>query len=299
MKKLLKFIVYSVLAVVALALLLVLTLPLWLGTIARPAINKAVPQITKTEFGIAHLSLNPYTGRFELGGFVLGNPKGYDERVAVALSNLVFDVDMSTLGNKYVHIEEVTVNDLFVSYVDGGEHDVDNFTQIQYNVAGGKEKYEEAKKKSEQAKEKAAQEAAKEDEDSEEDVSKRKFVIDRLSIKGVKVKYGLITIPVPVDIVLTDLGKESDGMSLEDVGTAIWEAILNAAMAVGDGAKALGGLIMSGAGAVGDGAGKAVDAISDGAGKTVDAISDGASKAADAVSDGASKAVDAVKSLFK
>ena len=112
-------------------------------------------------------------------------------------------------------------------------------------------------------------------------------MIDKLTLNDISVKYGIITIPVP-SITLTDLGKESDGMSLEDVGTAIWEAIINAAMAVGDGAKALGGLIMSGAGAVGDGAGKAVDAISDGAGKTVDAISDGAGKA-----------VDAVKSLFK
>ncbi|MBQ3290586.1 MAG: AsmA family protein [Kiritimatiellae bacterium] len=296
MKKALKIIAGIVVGIIAFALLLVLTLPLWLGPVVKPIANAAVPKITKTTFNLGHLWLNPYTGRFELGDLRLGNPEGYSEPQALAVSNIVVDVAMTTVCNKYVHIEEVLIDGVFVSLVKGGENNVDNILQIQYNVAGGKEKYE-----ANQARAKAEKEARKdkqEEKPAEEPGSGKKVVIDKLTLNDISVKYGIITIPVP-SITLTDLGKESDGMSLEDVGTAIWEAILNAAMAVGDGAKALGGLIMSGAGAVGDGAGKTVDAISDGAGKTVDAISDGASKAADAVSDGASKAVDAVKSLFK
>ena len=271
MKKLLKILAWIIIVPIAFALLMVLTLPLWLGPVVRPLAKTAVPQITGTDFELEHLSLNPYTGRFEMRGFKLGNPKGYKEPVAVSLSNVVFDVAMSTLSDKYIHIEEITVEDVFVSYVDGGEHDVDNFTQMQYNAAGGKEKYEAKKKKAELKKAKAEEEAKKKaevesnDEDDDDDVSKQKFVIDRLAIRRVSVKYGLITIPVPVDIVLTDIGKESEGATFTEVMNEIWKSILKAAGAVGDGVKAIGGLI-------GDGASKTADAVGEGAKKTTEAV---------------------------
>ena len=303
MKKLLKILGITILSIVALALLLVLTLPLWLGPVVKPLANSAVPKLTKTSFNLGHLSLNPYTGRFELGDMVLGNPAGYDEPTAVAVSNIVVDVAMTTACDKYVHIEEVTIDGVFVSLVKGGENNVDNMLQIQYNVAGGKDKYDEK-----QAKAKAESEAkAKPDEGEVEDADSKKIVIDVLTLNDIKVKYGMITIPVP-SITLKDLGKESDGLTASELFEKVWEAIINAALAVGDGVKALGGLLKSGAGAVGDGAGKAIDAIGagkaadaigDGAGKAVDAVKGGAGKAVDAIGDGAGKAADAIKGLFK
>ena len=341
MKKFIKFVMYVVLIAVALVVLLVATLPLWLGPVVKPAANIAVSQMTQTEFNLGHLYLNPYTGRFEIGKMVLGNPKGYDEPVAVALSNLVVDVAMKTLGYKYIHIEEVSVDGLFASYVKGGENRVDNFTQIQYNVAGGRESYElkQAEAKARKAQDKAAAEAAeqaeaeaekaklekmsaeerkayelkKEEAEAAAEAAAKKLVIDKLVINNIRVKYGLVTIPVP-SITLTDIGKESDGASLGDIVDQVWQSILKSALAIGDGAKALAGAVGDGAAAaasvVSDGASAAVDAVSggasaaasavsDGASATVDAVSDGASAAADAVSDGASAAVDAVKGLFK
>ena len=302
MKKILKFIAYAVGAVILLALLLVLTLPLWLGTIFRPTVCAAVPKITKTTFEMSKLYLNPYTGRFELGGFVLGNPKGYSEPEAVSISNLVLDVAMTTLADKYVHIEEITVDGVSVSYIDGGEHGVDNFTQIQYNVAGGKDKYEAKKKMSEAEKaEKEKEEKAKEDavEEEIEELEKKKYVIDRLTVKNVRIKYGFLpTISIPIDIVLTDIGKESEGATLSDIFDSIWQAILKSAGAIGDGAKAIGNLFSSGAGTVGEGATKAAGAVGEGAAKAADVVGEGASKAVDAVGEGAKKTSEAVKNLF-
>ena len=288
--KTIKYIAYAVGAIVALVLLLVLTLPLWLGPVVKPAVRVAVPKFTGTTFELGHLYLNPYTGRFEMGGLVVGNPKGYDEPVALSLSNLVFDAAMTTLCDKYVHVEEVSVDGVFVSYVSGGEHGVDNFTQIQYNVAGSKEKYEEAKKKSELEK-KAEAEAAEEVEETVEEVSEKKLVIDRLTVRNVRVKYGFLTIPVPVDIVLTDIGKESGGATISEVCEQVWQAILKSAGAVGDGVKALGSFL-------GDGASKTADVLGDGASKAADVIGEGAKKATDAVGEGAKKTTEAVKKLF-
>ena len=224
MKKFIKFVMYVVLIAVALVVLLVATLPLWLGPVVKPAANIAVPQITQTKFNLGHLYLNPYTGRFEIGEMVLGNPEGYDEPVAVSLSNLVVDVAMSTLHSKYIHVEEVTVDGFFASYVKGGANGVDNFKQIQYNVAGGKEAYElkqaeaETKKAQDKAAEEAAEKAAEEAERAKlekmsaeeraayelkqeeaaaaEEAAARKLVIDKLVINNIRVKYGLVTIPV-------------------------------------------------------------------------------------------------------
>ena len=140
MKKFLKFVMYAVLIAVALVVLLVATLPLWLGPVVKPAANIAVPQITQTKFNLGHLYLNPYTGRFEVGEMVLGNPEGYDEPVAVALSNLVVDVAMNTVHAEYIHVEEVTVDGLFASYVKGGQNGVDNFKQIQIGRASCRER---------------------------------------------------------------------------------------------------------------------------------------------------------------
>lgn len=316
--KALKIIGKILLWIVILAVLLVLTLPLWLGPVVKPIANTAVPKMTKTSFNLGHLYLNPYTGRFELGDMRLGNPVGYDEPTAVSVDNLVVDVAMTTLGDKYVHVEEVTVDGVFVSLVNGGANNVDNMTQIQYNIAGGKEKYEAKKAKAEAEKEQAeAQKQEEPEEQAEEDSGEgKKVVIDVLTLSNIKVKYGMLTIPVP-SITLKDLGKESDGLTLGELGETIWEAILNAALAVGDGAKALGGLLKTGAGAlgegvgtaagaIGDGVGAAAEAVGDGASKTVDAVGDGvkavgdgAGTAVKAVGDGVGKGVDAIKGLFK
>ena len=317
MKKLLKFIAYAVGAIVALALLLVLTLPLWLGPVVKPAVSTVVPKITGTSFELGHLYLNPYTGRLEVGGFVLGNPKGYSEPVAVSLSNLVFDAGMTTLADKYVHVEEITIDGLFASYLNGGEHDVDNFTQIQYNIAGGKDEYEEAQReKAEKAEKEKAEQEEDEDVELDDDISERKIVIDRLTIKNVRIKYGLVTIPVPVDIVLTDIGKKSGGATFSEICEMVWKEILKSAGAIGDGVKAIGSLIGDGASKLtdqvsklGDGVSKATSGATESVGKTASGAAESASKAAsdaaesvgnavDSVGDGAKKAADKVKNLL-
>ena len=83
MKKLLKILGWIILGVFALALVLVLTLPLWLGPVVKPTANAAVPKLTKTAFNLGHLSLNPYTGRLEIGDVQLCNPEGYSEKYAL------------------------------------------------------------------------------------------------------------------------------------------------------------------------------------------------------------------------
>ena len=302
--KFVKFLFKAILVIVVLLVVALLTLPLWFGPVVKGVANAAVPKVTQTGFNLAHLSLNPYTARFELGGLVLDNPQGYSEKIAAKVGELNFDAETLSLATDVIHIEEITVKDVFVSYVDGGENRVNNFQQIQYNVAGGKEKYDAAQAAKEAAEAAKSEEPAKDEAPAEKKPAK-KVIIDKLTISGIKMQWGILPITVPVDICLTDIGKDSGGATFKEVGQQIWESIMKSAGAIGDAFKNLGNMtgdaakqatesVGKAAGAAADAAGDAAKAAGDAAGAAAKAAGD----AAKAVGDSAGKALDSIKKLW-
>ena len=321
--KLIKILLKTVVCIVALVLVALLTLPLWFGPVVKTAANAAVPGIVKTDFHMGHLHLNPYTARFELRDMQLANPAGYPEKYAVTLGDITFDAEALSLATDVIHIEEITVKDVFVSVVNGGENKVGNFTQIQYNVAGGKEKYEAAQsEKAEKAKleELQAKELAQEKREEEPKVAEekpsKKVIIDKLHISGLKVQLGIIPISVPVAIDLADIGRKSGGATLEEAWQQIWAGILQKAGMVGDQLKALGGMAGDSAKQMSEAASKAaaqatesLNKATEDATKSLNKATEGATKAASdatkAVGDtmnkateSATKALDSLKKLW-
>lgn len=273
-KKLAKAVLWTLVGVVALVVLLVATLPLWIGPVARPVANAVAPKITKTDFNLGRLSLNPYTGRLEVGDLLIGNPEGYSDPRAVELGKLVVDVAMTSLASDVIRIEELTVDGCFVSYSIGGTNGIDNISQILQNVSGNAEDAEPAPTTEAEAKDAAsdAVEEAKEDlADDDSPARDIRIVIDRVTVRGVKVKLQMLTIPVP-DMTFEDIGTDVGGIAPADAVGLVWDRILKGATNVGDGISALGSLL-------GDGAGKGADAVGEGA----KAVGDGAKKTADAV----------------
>ena len=274
LKKTLKIVLWTLGGLVALVVLLVATLPLWLSPVACPIVNKVAPKLTKTDFKIEKLSVNPWTARVEVGGLLVGNPEGYSDPRAVELKQFVVDVELFSLLTKVIHVEEVTIRDCFVSYSVGGTNKIDNVKQILQNVKGepvasddaakdGAEPPAEAKDVAKDAAEEASEEVA---ETSPAD--DYKVIIDRVTVDGVKVKLQMITLPVP-SFTLNDIGKESGGVVPADAVGLVWDSILKSASNLGDAAE-----------------------------KAADAINKGAEKAADAINKGAEKATDAVKNLL-
>ena len=300
-KKLVKGALWTLAGVVAFVVLAVATLPLWIGPVARPAANAIAPRITKTDFFLGHLALNPYTGRLEVGDLLIGNPEGYSDPRAVELGKLVVDVAVPSLATDVIRIEELTVDGCFVSYSIGGTNGIDNISQILMNVSGDAEDVAEAREDAEPAPqtEAEAKEAANDavedaaEELAEDDSPAREIrvVIDRVTVRGVKVKLQMFTIPVP-DMTFEDIGKDVGGVAPADAVGIVWDRILKGATSVGDGVSALGSLL-------GKGAGKGADAVGDGAKAAADAVGGGAKAAADAVGDGAKKTADAVKGLLR
>ena len=329
--KVIKILLKAVVVIVALVVVALLALPLWFGPVVKTAANAAVPKVVKTDFHLGHLHLNPYTARFELRDMQLANPAGYSEKYAVTLGDITFDAETMSLATDVIHIEEITVKDIFVSVVSGGENKVGNFKQIQYNVAGGKEKYEAAQAEKEekakleelQAKETAQEKREPEPQVAEEEKPAKKIIIDKLHISGLKVQLGIIPLTIPATIELKDIGRKSGGATLAEAWQQIWTGILQAAGVAGEQLKALGNLTGDAAKqateaankAVGD-ATKAASQATESVGKAASAVTDSAANATKAATEtvgnatkaagdavnkateGATKALDSLKKLW-
>ena len=311
--KAIKILLKAVVVIVALVVVALLSLPLWFGPVVKTVANSAVPGVVKTDFHMGHLHLNPYTARFELGDMQLSNPQGYPEKYAVTLGDIIFDAETLSLATDVIHIEEITVKDVFVSVVSGGENEVLNFKQIQYNVAGGKEKYEaaeaekaeKAKLEELQVKEMAQEKREPEPQVAEEEKPSKKVIIDKLHISGLKIQLGFLPISVPATIELTDIGRKSGGATLAEAWQQIWEGILRSAGVAGEQLKALGNLTGDAAKQATEAASKAAAQASESLNKATEGATKAASDATKAVGDtmnkaaeGATKALDSLKKLW-
>ncbi len=305
MKKPVKIILWSVLGLFLLLVVALLANPLWLGPVVKTTAKSIVPGMTGCEFELKDCSLNLYTGKFRMEGLNLKNPKGYDEPSAVSFESLDVELDMGSLATKKIHVVDITLEKPFVSYVFDKEG-TNNFDRILAYLQSKQGPKEEQPKEEKQAENKDAP----------------KVLIDRLAINGTKVKYRMITLPIPVPT-LTKIGYGKDdekpeaakGATFAEAGEAVWTSVKDkftgvggvvggAASAVTEGAanalKGAANLVGAGADSkVGQAATKAAEAttgaVKDGAKAATGAVKDGAKAAADTAAKAAEATTDAVK----
>ncbi|MBE6395895.1 MAG: AsmA family protein [Lentisphaerae bacterium] len=330
-RRLVKFIVYSAIGLLAFALLLAATLPLWISPVATAVAGRVVPGYTGTDFRIDGFYVNPYSGAVRINGVKLSNPQGFGEAAAFSLSSFSVDLAVGSLFSDTVLVKEIVIEDPFVSYY---SHDgSNNFDVILANVENAKGAKDEDR--------------PPRTEEPESDAPGKKVVIERLRINGTKVKLMKSNLMPPFmvpPLELTDIGKKSGGATLEEAWAQIANGVMKSMSDAGDGIGALGGILGSGAkdasgkfsagmeeltsivGGFGDAikpaksdrkvsesgksGGNVVSKTSDAAVKTIGAIGDTAKNAidvvgdttkgtVDAVNDTAKKATEGVKKLFK
>ena len=230
MKKLLKFLLWTIVGILALVLVLVLTIPLWLGPTVATVATKVTPEFTGTPFVLEGASINPYTGKYGITKLMLGNPEGYPVPTAFSVSSVTVDVEMSSLFSDTIHIREISIVDAYASYV--SKDDTNNFEWIMAHVDEKLGPKEETKEKEEKEKDKG---------------EGKKVVIDKLTISGTRLKLKVLPeVSIPT-ITLNDIGKESNGATWEEVGQMLADSFTKAASSLGDG-------VTSALGALGDGA---------------------------------------------
>lgn len=253
-KKLIKAIIWTLVLIVLIPVVAILAIPLWLGPVVKPIVNKTVPDFTGTAFNLGKFHINPYTCYFELGEMYLDNPEGFSEKKAVTLGNFVLDIETATINKDVIVIENVELSDMFVSYIKNGEGKY-NFEVIADNASAKEEKLEAEEAAAEAKGEKpsfsidwqklrerlegvkiperkagAPGEAAAEAEPAQvadaEEVKPVKFIIKRLVVRNISGKYGMMPFRVP-SIEMHNLGEDSGGYIASEMG----QAILNEAVA--------------------------------------------------------------------
>ncbi len=333
-----KCLLWCVAGLLALALLLVATLPLWISPVATGIAGSLVPKFTGTEFALERFYVNPWSGTVRVKGVRLANPDGFGSAPALSVRSFALDVSISELFGNRLHVRELLIDDTFASYYSHkGTNNMDVIlANVDKTIGSGEPKEESAPE--------------------EKQKSEMKFIIDHVRISGTKVKLfkNDMVPPLPIiDIEMRDIGKESGGATFSEVAKAFTDAFVKGLSAAGEGLGALGGAIGSGikdassavgnatssakeaVGAVGDTAASAaedtktaVKAVGDAtttavkgtatavksvgetattaAGGAVKAVGDtaasavdGAKAAVDAVGDTAKKTTEGVKNLFK
>ena len=296
--KALKLIAKIILWVVVIVVVALLALPLWIGPVAKGVANSVVPGITGTGFNLGEFGLNPYTGTLHVGDMQLANPTNFSDKNAVDLKALDVDFAMSSLfsGKKY-RVEFVEVNGVFV-HVDVPK--AANFLQIAENATGGKDGDESAKGTADvnapDAQDIKSQQAGPDGakaEDAQDGKESKGVQIDRITLKGVTVKYGL-PVTIPMDLELTGIGADSEcGAAFMDVWIAVRDKVMSAVASVGG---ALGDLGKGAADALKDAGGAAAGALKDASGAATDTLKDAGGAAADALKGAGGAATDALKS---
>lgn len=329
--------VYSVLGVLAFAVLLVATLPLWISPVATGIAARVVPGYTGTDFRISRLYVNPYSGSVRIDGVRLSNPQGFGAAAAFSLSGFSVDLAVGSLFSDVVLVKEIVLEEPFVSYYSHGGKN--NFDVILANVekSKGPAKVEEPR----------MVEPKPEEAGPKPEEPGKKVIIERLRIAGTKVKLMKSDLVPPIvvpSLELSDIGKKSGGATLEEAWTQIANGVMKSVSAAGEGLGALGGILGSGAkdasgklnagmeglaslveglgdtvkpskatkenaaavkpdgnafSKTSDAATKTMGAVGDTAKNAVDIVGDTAKGTVDAVNDTAKKATEGVKRLFK
>jgi len=145
-----------------------------LDSIVEKAIETLGPEMTGVSVKVSKVSLALTDGRGEIGGLVVGNPKGYKAPHAVRLGSVVLALDPATVTRDIIVIRELTIDAPDMAYEKGAGGS--NVETIQRNVEqyvkthfGGGQAQDKTAKKGEPAKE-------------------TRFIVEKLQIRNGKVR---------------------------------------------------------------------------------------------------------------
>lgn len=287
MKKLIK-ILAGILVVFAILIMFVL---LWLDSTLLKGFNAAAPDALGVPASLQDLQFRPLRGKASLEGLHIGNPEGFKTDGLLDVGSVSIRLDPSSLTTDTIIINEITIDDLVVTFEKGLLNN--NLNALVESLSGEEDPEAEAKEESEE-----------EEKPEEADKPAKKVIIEKLSITGSKMNVSMtaamgVSLPIPLPpIILTDLGKESEGITVVDAIREVLSAIAGSAgTAIANSSELIGktfGAVGDGAWAVGEGAVDAGKAVVGGAADTGKAVVGGAADAGKAVAGGA---VDAGKAV--
>ncbi len=228
MAKLLKIIL---IAVPVLIIAIIITLGLSLNSIIKQGIETVGPRATGSEVKLAKADISILSGKGELKGIFIGNPKGFQTESAIKLDTVRMAIDVSSVFSDKIIIDEIFIDGPEITYEKSGRSD--NIKAILNNVkafAGGSKAAPESEKKT----------------GGEE----KKIQINNLIIKNGKVhmsatllKGQKTSLPLS-DIHLKDIGKDGEGTTMAKAMEKVFASLnKNTVSAVTDSVKSIGSTV--------------------------------------------------------
>ncbi len=249
-----KLLIRLVIGLIIVIVLVVLGVGLFLDSIIKKGVETIGPQVTKVDVKLDSVSLHLITGSGAIKGLVVGNPEGYKTPQAISVGTASVSVKPGSLLSDKIVVRSIRLEAPEITY-EGVPLGANNLSKILDNVnaaTGGSSTNKAAPKETATAK------------------PGKKLQVDDVLITGAKVHVTLTglggatgTLPLP-DIHLTDLGKDSDGITAADLTKRLLSVITtDTVKAVAANASQLGkGAEEAAKGAV-DKAGSAVKGVTD------------------------------------
>jgi hypothetical protein len=227
-----KFLGYSFVLVLVLAVGLFITLQYFLGGIVKKGINKVGPNITRTKVELQGAHVSPFSGVGTLTGLSVGNPSGWSQADAFRLAKVHINMEPFSVMK-----ETIVINELVI------EH-----PEILYETKLVTSNVGELLKNVEQSM------GAKESEPKTKEGKPIKLIVKKLVLKDGRVTLGAVgqavVIPLP-QIDMVDIGVKEGGVTPGQLAVAIMRHVTPSIVAASMEALAKSGLTTGAAGAEG------------------------------------------------
>lgn len=128
-KRLLKFLMWLIIILIA----LVIGIYLSLGIIIKKAVSTAVPPITGTPASVENVDISLFKGHIGIEGLKVGNPKGFAEENIFELGSIMVDFDLKSVLTDKIIIKQIAIKNTKVDAEINKSGDI-NLTQLQNNV---------------------------------------------------------------------------------------------------------------------------------------------------------------------
>ena len=208
MKKVIKIIG----VLIALAVVGVICVFFFLGSIVKKGVETVGPKVTKTEVKLDGATLSLFSGSGELKGFLVGNPEGFKSPAAIKVGSTAVQVQPGSVMSSKVVVRSVKLvaPEITLEATLSGN----NLTKLLDNIKGSAEKDKQATTKKEQS-------------------SSKKLQVDDFLITGAKVQGSAMgwsgTVPIP-DIHLTNLGQGENGITAAELSEKVFAELVQSTL---------------------------------------------------------------------
>jgi hypothetical protein len=207
-------------ALIALAVLLVLAgvaafiIYERLDLVVKIALEHYGPDVTGTSVKVGDVEISPRSGRGRLKNLEIGNPPGFSAPRAARFGDVIVEVEAATIRSPVVHVQAIGIEAPVIVYERGDK--TTNLDIIARNIESYTRRAGEGETSA------PAGDAS----------GKRRFIIDRLLIRGAKVTMTSpalrgqgVTFDLP-EVELRDIGKRQGGVTASQAASIVTNAVI-------------------------------------------------------------------------